>query len=105
MSASVASPLATSPTPTRTHSGRALTDVALAVCWTPFAAAGWLCRDDPTGTAWLVSGTFLISFAHHPLTLALVYGARRNFDIRRRTFAWSPVVLAGAVLATQHISL
>jgi hypothetical protein len=47
----------------------------------------------------------LISFAHQPLTLALVYGDRRNFGLRRRVFTWSPLVLAGAVLAAQHVSL
>ena len=41
-------------------------------------------------------------FAHQPFTLALVYGDKRTFDLRRRIFTWSPVG-AGAVLATQHI--
>jgi hypothetical protein len=62
-------------------------------------------RTDPNSTAWLVTATLLISFAHQPLTLALVYGDKRNFDLRRRTFIWSPVVFAGAILATQHVSL
>ena len=80
-------------------------DVALAVCWIPFAAIGWLFRDDTSRTAWFVSVTLLISFAHQPLTLALVYGDKRNFNLRRRVFTWSPLVLAGAVLAAQHVSL
>ena len=87
------------------RSGPGLADVALALCWIPFASAGWLVRGDPTSTAWLVSATLLISFAHQPLTLALVYGDKRNFDLRRRTFTWSPVLFAAAVLATQHVSL
>jgi hypothetical protein len=89
----------------RVRCNRGLVDVALALCWVPFAVAGWVFRDDPDTTVWLVSATLLISFAHQPLTLALVYGDKRNFDLRRRTFTWSPVVFAGAVLATQHISL
>ena len=89
----------------RLRQNRGLVDVALALCWVPFAAAGWLFRNDPNSTAWLVSATLLISFAHQPLTLALVYGDKRNFDLRRRIFTWSPVVFAGAVLATQHINL
>jgi hypothetical protein len=84
---------------------RGLVDVALALCWIPFAAAGWLLRDDANGTAWLVSVTLLISLLHQPLTIALVYGDRRNFDLRRRIFTWSPVVFASAVLAAQHVSL
>ena len=91
--------------PSRQRSSPGLVDVAMALCWIPFAAAGWLLRGDPTSTAWLVSVTLLISFAHQPLTLALVYGDKRNFDLRRRIFTWSPVVFAIAVLAAQHISL
>jgi hypothetical protein len=105
MNATVVSPLESSPPLARLRPGRDLVDIALALCWIPFAAAGWLFRDDPNGTAWLVSATLLISFAHQPLTLALVYGDKRNFDLRRRTFTWSPVLFAGAVLATQHVSL
>ena len=89
----------------RQRPDRPLVDVALALCWIPFAVAGWMLREDPGSTVWLVSATLLISFAHQPLTLALVYGDKRNFELRRRTFIWSPVVFAGAVLATQHISL
>ena len=91
--------------PSRQRSSPGLVDVAMALCWIPFAAAGWLLRDDPTSTTSLVSVTLLISFAHQPLTIALVYGDRRNFDLRRRLFTWSPVVFAVAVLAAQHISL
>ena len=80
-------------------------DVALALCWIPFAAARLAVPRRPTSTAWLVSATLLISFAHQPLTLALVYGDKRNFDLRRRTFTWSPLLFAAAVLATQHVSL
>ena len=105
MSASILAPLESPPSPARLRPGRGLTDTALALCWIPFAAAGWVLRGDPNGTAWLVSATLLISFAHQPLTLALVYGDKRNFALRRRTFTWSPLLFAGAVLATQHISL
>ncbi|HSP28767.1 MAG TPA: hypothetical protein VLN74_09480, partial [Ilumatobacteraceae bacterium] len=101
----LAAPLESSPSPARLHPGRGVADTALALCWIPFAAAGWVLRGDPNGTAWLVSATLLISFAHQPLTLALVYGDKRNFALRRRTFTWSPLLFAGAVLATQHISL
>jgi hypothetical protein len=47
----------------------------------------------------------LISFAHQPLTLVLVYGDKRNFALRRRIFTWSPLVLIGAILAAQQVSL
>jgi hypothetical protein len=99
------SPSQFSTPPARMYARGGLVDLALALCWIPFAAAGLLFRNDPNSTAWLVSATLLISFAHQPLTLALVYGDKRNFDLRRRTFILSPLVFAGAVLATQHISL
>ena len=105
MTATVVSPLQPVRPLARLHAGPVLADVALALCWIPFASAGWLVRGDPTSTAWLVSATLLISFAHQPLTLALVYGDKRNFALRRRTFTWSPVLFAAAVLATQHVSL
>ena len=105
MSTSTVMPLEPSSPLSHVRRNRGLVDVALALCWIPFAAAGWMFRNDPDSTVWLVSATLLISFAHQPLTLALVYGDKRNFDLRRRTFTWSPVVFAGAVLATQHISL
>jgi hypothetical protein len=105
MSTSTGVALASSSALPRTASNRGLVDGVLALCWVPFAGAGWLVRNDANDTAWLVSATLLISFAHQPLTLALVYGDQRNFDLRRRTFTWSPVVFAGAVLATQHINL
>ena len=89
----------------RKNDGHPVEAAALALCWLPFAAIGWLLRDDPSRTAWFVSVTLFISFAHQPLTLALVYGDKRNFDLRRRVFTWSPLVLAGAVLAAQHVSL
>lgn len=105
MNSALVTRIATSSPQAPPRLSRGLTDVALALCWIPFAAAGWLLRDDPNRTAWLVSATLLVSFAHQPLTLALVYGDKRNFALRRRVFTWSPVVLAGAVLGTQYISL
>lgn len=105
MNTSIIAPPVSSRPLARLRPSRGLTDVALALCWIPFATAGWLFRNDPAATTSLVSATLLISFAHQPLTLALVYGDKRNFALRRRTFIWSPLVLACAVLAAQHISL
>jgi hypothetical protein len=79
-------------------------DLAMATSWVPFAALGWLWAGDGARLTGLFAITLLISFAHQPLTVALVYGDRRNFDLRRRIFTWSPLVLAVAVLATRHVS-
>ncbi len=84
---------------------RAVSDGLVAFCWIPFVAIGLLFRSDPERLIWFVSLTLLISFAHQPLTLALVYGDGRNFRLRKRLFTWSPILLVGAVVAAQHVSL
>jgi hypothetical protein len=92
----------------RPSPGRSATlavDAAVAFCWIPFSAIGWALREDPTTTARFVAFTLLVSFAHQPLTLALVYGDRETFDLRRRIFMWSPLVLATAIAVTQSVSL
>ncbi|HEV8295845.1 MAG TPA: hypothetical protein VGQ20_01065 [Acidimicrobiales bacterium] len=80
-------------------------DVAMALCWVPFVIAGLVLQDDGDRLSWFVSATLLLSFSHQPLTVALVYGDRRNFSLRRRIFTWSPLVFAIAVLATREVSL
>ena len=80
-------------------------DVAMALCWVPFAAAGVALQDNTNQLAWFVSATLLLSFSHQPLTLALVYGDATNFRLRRRIFTWSPLIFAVAVFATRSISL
>jgi hypothetical protein len=82
-----------------------VSDLAVAASWIPFAALGWIWQGDSDRLTWLFSATLLISFSHQPLTMALVYGDRRNFALRRRIFTWSPLVFAVAVLATRHVSL
>ena len=71
----------------------------------PVRPLGWLWQSDTNRLPWLVSATLLLSFSHQPLTVALVYGDQRNFDLRRRIFTWSPPVFVVAVLVTRHISL
>ncbi len=80
-------------------------DVAMALCWVPFAVAGLALQDDTEQLSWFVSATLLLSFSHQPLTLALVYGDATNFRLRRRIFTWSPLIFAVAVFATRSISL
>ena len=80
-------------------------DVAMALSWMPFAAFALLWQSDTNQLTWLVSATLLFSFAHQPLTVALVYGDKRNFDLRRRIFTWSPLLFVVAVLVTRHVSL
>jgi hypothetical protein len=77
----------------------------MAVCWVPFAIAGLVLQNDTNRLSWFVAATLLLSFSHQPLTLALVYGDRANFDLRRRIFTWSPLVFAVAVFVTREVSL
>jgi len=81
-------------------------DVALALAWIPFTIA---CRSlelggDGATLGAFVAGVFLLSFAHQPLTVALVYGDADQFRLRRAIFTWSPIVFVVAVLAGYAIS-
>ena len=82
----------------------ALTDSVLALCWVPFAIVALAFDGRPDATKALMSAVLLFSFTHQPLTLALVYGDRERFALRRRIFTWSPLVFAVAVLVTLEVS-
>ena len=76
---------------------RARTDLLLALCWVPvFVAVHQLTTASSAASASLlrdvVSWTLVISLLHQPLTMLLVYGDAKQFDLRRRLFSWSPVV-------------
>ena len=100
--------VATTPTPAAPAESRTrwvhgpVLDVAMALCWVPFAIAGLVLQDDRDHLTWFVGATLLLSFSHQPLTLALVYGDRTNFRLRRRIFTWSPLVFAVAVFVTRN---
>lgn len=88
-------------------------DVAVALAWVPFAAAAWwLSAADSTpatpgqttALAAFITGVFLLSFAHQPLTLALVYGDPAQFRLRRAVFVISPFVFVAAIIAGYAIS-
>jgi hypothetical protein len=62
---------------------------------------------EPT-TRWLgvlMASVFLLSFAHQPLTLGLVYGDRVQYDAHRMLYGLAPVVFAVLVVAGLSISL
>jgi hypothetical protein len=84
---------------------RPAVDLAVAACWVPFALAGHLLEPHPALLTAFVSGVFVLSFAHQPLTLALVYGDREQFELRRAIFTVSPLVFVVAILLTLHVSL
>ncbi len=81
------------------------TDAAMALCWVPFGLAALYWSANPSATRLLMSVVLLLSFTHQPLTLALVYGDREQFELRRRIFTWSPVVFAAAIYLALNVSL
>jgi hypothetical protein len=48
---------------------------------------------------------FLISFAHQPLTLGLVYGDPAQRDAHRRLYSWAPWVAFAAIAIGLNVSL
>ena len=82
-------------------------DVAVALCWIPFALVAHLLQDrgDVELLAAFISGVFLLSFAHQPLTVALVYGDPDQFRLKRAIFTWAPLVFIVAVVAGFYLSL
>jgi hypothetical protein len=85
-------------------------DLFVALCWVPiFLFAHRLSGGRGTGNEHLLNllfnGAFLLSLLHQPLTLALVYGDRNQFALRRRLFTWSPVVAVGLISVAVGLNL
>jgi hypothetical protein len=79
-------------------------DVALGWCWLPVAGLMLLLRDHVGATQTAMVAAFLISFAHQPLTLALVYGDRRQVSAHRKMYRWAPLVAVVAITLGWTIS-
>lgn len=77
-------------------------DVLVAAAWVPFAVTAFVLPE--SWIRWYALGVLLLSLAHQPLTLGLVYGDPVQRAARRRFFLWAPVVLAAVVLVGQAIS-
>ena len=100
---------ATSPAPRRVsarYMHGPVADVALALAWAPFALAARVLETGGNQAALtaFISGVFLLSFAHQPLTVALVYGDPTQFRLRRAIFTWSPLIFVVAVTAGYFVS-
>lgn len=89
-------------------------DVAVALAWIPFAVVARVLASGADGAtvpagqttalAAFIAGVFLLSFAHQPLTLALVYGDPAQFRLRRAVFVISPFVFVVAVATGFFVS-
>ena len=77
-------------------------EIGLAAAWVPFAVAAVVLPDSTI--RWYALGVLLLSLAHQPLTLGLVYADERQLAQRRRFFIWAPVVLGLVIMVGLQIS-
>ena len=82
-----------------------VTDLLIMALWLPFSAAALLWLESSSKLAVVVGATLLISLAHQPLTLGLIYGDPAQFAVARRVFSVFPFVLLAAVIIGRHLSL
>ena len=80
-------------------------DAALAFCWVPLALAAHALSHDPHALRLLVATVFMLSFFHQPLTLALVYGDRVQYDARLQLYRWTPLIAGAVILIGLNVSL
>jgi len=80
-------------------------DVLLGWCWLPIALVAHALEGHLVTLQALIAAVFLLSFAHQPLTLGLVYGDGAQRASRPRLYALAPFVMLALVLAGVSISL
>ena len=82
-----------------------LVDTMLGWCWLPIAVVVHFAEPHLTLVQGMVGVVFLISFAHQPLTLGLVYGDPQQRQVHRRLYTWAPLLAVAAILIGLNISL
>ena len=82
-----------------------LADTLLGWCWLPVALLMHTVESSITRTQGLMAIIFLISFAHQPLTLGLVYGDREQFRAHRRFYMWTPFAAVVLIAIGLNVSL
>jgi hypothetical protein len=105
---SVATPGAMPHARTPRHSGwitNSIHDAAVAFIWVPFAVAAGVTLQHGSALLTVVWLAFLLSFAHQPLTLGLVYGDSAQFGSRRRLYSLAPIVAIAAIAIGLQVSL
>lgn len=80
-------------------------DIALGWCWLPIALTVHATEPHLTTVQSIMGVIFLISFAHQPLTLGLVYGDPAQRDAHRRLYRWAPWVAFVLILVGLNVSL
>jgi hypothetical protein len=82
-----------------------LADIALGWCWLPIALIVHAAEPHLTAVRSIMGVIFLISFAHQPVTLGLVYGDPLQRGAHPRLYRWAPWVAFGLIIVGLNISL
>jgi len=80
-------------------------DIALGWCWLPIALLVHAAEPHLTTVHSIMGLIFLVSFAHQPLTLGLVYGDPAQRDAHRGLYRWAPWVAFGLIVIGLNVSL
>ena len=80
-------------------------DLLLGWCFLPIAVLVHFVEPHTHTVQTTVGIVFLISFAHQPLTLALVYGDPAQRAAHRRLYAWAPIVAVALIAIGLNVSL
>ena len=83
----------------------ALADTVLGWCWLPVALAMHSMEGSITRAQALMGIIFVVSFAHQPLTLGLVYGDSAQRNAHRRLYTWAPFVAVALIAIGLNVSL
>ncbi len=82
-----------------------IADIALGWCWLPIALIVHASEPHLTAVQSIMGVIFLISFAHQPLTLGLVYFDPIQRGAHRRLYLWAPWVAFGLIVVGLNVSL
>ena len=82
-----------------------LQDTLLGWCFVPVALVVHFAEPHLTLVQSMVGVIFLVSFAHQPLTLGLVYGDPVQRAAHRRLYTWAPLIAAALIMIGLSISL
>ena len=80
-------------------------DIALGWCWLPIAVAVHAAEPQLTTVHSIMGAIFLVSFAHQPLTLGLVYGDPAQRHAHRTLYRWAPWIALALILVGLNVSL
>jgi hypothetical protein len=93
------------PQPSEGWITNALHDTIVAFIWVPFALAAYVAIGLGPALLTVVGVAFLISFAHQPLTLALVYADPAQRAAHRRLYRLAPLAAVLAIAIGLRVSI